>query len=432
MALRRLRGARANSTRNNGFMAAVILIADDDSSTLRTLSHALEREGYEVHTAQDGAEALEKLEEHEPDLLILDVVMPQLDGHEVCRRLRRKPEFAHMPVIILTAQSSQEEKIRFLDAGADDYLTKPFHAPELLARIKVLLRRAGERPREGQTQRIEGKVIAAYSLRGGVGVSTLAANMATGLAQLWSQPTVLVDLAHVAGHSALMLNLTARTSWDEISTVPAEEIEIDMLNKLLLPHSSGAFVLPAPGRAETMSALKPEQLSRMLTLLSQNYHYVVLDLPDDMRNTTLAGLDAAQEIMAIMAPDMASIATMKAMLEFFDFRHYPRNNVRLVLNHLFKRNDLERSQVETALSRPFDLEIPFAAEAVEAINMGAPLVVGAPQLPASIELENFAFNASKEEHRKQTPEKPSKAWQRVSSRIGQQGKKSLRQFFKLS
>jgi pilus assembly protein CpaE len=414
-------------------MAAVILIADDDTSTLRTLSHALQREGYEVHPAQDGVEAMQLVEEKRPDLLILDVVMPQMDGHEVCRRLRRKPEFARMPVIILTAQSSQDEKVRFLDAGADDYMTKPFHAPELLARVKVLLRRAGERPREGQAQRVEGKVIAAYSLRGGVGVSTVAANLATALAQLWNQPTVLVDLAHVAGHGALMLNLATRTSWAEISAVPADEIEIDMLNKLLLPHSSGAFVLPAPNHAETMPTLKPEQLSRMITLLSQSYHYIVLDLPDDMRNTTTAGLDTAQEILAVMSPDMASIATMKAMLEFFDFRHYPRNNIRVVLNHTFKHNDLERGQIETALSRPFDLEIPFAAEAVEALNIGSPLVVRAPNLPASIELENFAFHASKEEHRKQSPpEKPSKAWQRVTARFGPQGKKGLRQFFKLS
>ncbi|MFZ2641966.1 MAG: response regulator [Verrucomicrobiia bacterium] len=411
-------------------MAAEILVADDDSSTLRVLSHALEREGYQVHVAQDGAEALQQVEKHQPDLLILDVVMPQLDGHEVCRRLRCKPEFARMPVIILTAQSSQDEKVRFLDAGADDYLTKPFHAPELLARIKVLLRRAGERTREGQTQRIEGKVIATYSLRGGVGVSSLAANMATGLAQLWNQPTVLVDLARVAGHGALMLNLAARTSWAEISTVPANEIEIDMLNKLLLPHSSGAFVLPAPGHIETMSTFKPEQLSQMLTLLSQNYHYVVLDLPDDISDSTMAGLDAAQEILAVMAPDMASIVTMKAMLEFFDIRHYPRTNIRLVLNHLFKRNDLERSQIENALSRQFDLEIPFTAEAMEALNIGVPLIVGTPNLPASMALENFVFNASKEEHRKQTPENPSKAWQRVTSRLETQGRKGLRQFFK--
>lgn len=388
--------------------------------------------GIRVHTAQDGVDALQQLEEHQPDLIILDVVMPQLDGHEVCRRLRRKPEFARMPVIILTAQSSQDEKVRFLDAGADDYLTKPFHAPELLARIKVLLRRAGERPRDGESQRIEGKVIAAYSLRGGVGVSTLAANLATGLAQLWNQPTVLVDLAPVAGHSALMLNLASHTSWSELSSVPAEEIEIDMLNKLLLPHSSGAFVLAAPSHVETGSSLSPEQLSRMLTLLNQNYHYVVLDLPDDMRSATVAGLDAAQEILAITAPDMASISTMKVMLEFFDVRHYPQTNVRLVLNQIFKRNDLERSQIESVLTRQFDLVIPFIAEAVEAINMGAPLVVGAPNHPASAILEDYAFNASKDEHRKQTPEKPSKAWERVTRRIGQQGQKGLRRFFKRS
>jgi pilus assembly protein CpaE len=410
-------------------MAAQILIADDDSSTLRTLSHALEREGYKVHTAQDGVEALEQVETHQPDLIILDVVMPQMDGHEVCRRLRRKPEFARVPVIILTAQSSQDEKVRFLNAGADDYMTKPFHALELLARIKVLLRRAGERPRDDQPQKIEGKVIGVFSLRGGVGVSMLAANLATSLAQLWGRRTVLVDLALAAGHGALMLNLVPRASWSELSTVPAEEIEIDMLNKLLQPHSSGAMVLAAPSHIETQSALNPEQLSRVLTLLSENYHYVVLDVPDNLHPMSVAALDASQEIVAVMAPDVASIATMRIMLELFDIRHYPRNNVRLALNQIFKRVDLQLDQIEKALSRTFDLTLPFAMEAVEAINIGTPLVMSAPGHPMAAILEDFAFKISKEEHRKTSPAKPTKAWQRAANRSEEGKQKGLGRIF---
>ncbi len=410
-------------------MAAQILIADDDTSTLRTLTHALEREGYKVHTAQDGVEALEQVEAHQPDLIILDVVMPQMDGSEVCRRLRRKPEFARVPVIILTAQSSQDEKVRFLDAGADDYMTKPFHAPELLARIKVLLRRVGERPRDDQPQQIEGKIIATFSLRGGVGVTSLAANLAVGLAQLWGRRVVLVDLAPVAGHGALMLNLVPRASWSDLSTVPAEEIEIDMLNKLLQTHASGALVLAAPSHTEALQSLSPEQLSRVLTLLSQNYHYVVLDVPDNLQPMSVAALDAAQEILAVMVPDVASIASMRVMLEFFDIRHYPRSNVRLVLNQIFKRTDLEQDQLEKVLTRPLDLVIPYAMEAVEAINIGTPLVISAPSHPVAVILEDFAFKISKEEHRKQTPAKPSKAWQRATSRLQEGGQKGLGMIF---
>ena len=410
-------------------MAAQILIADDDTSTLRTISHALEREGYKVHTAQDGVEALEQVETNQPDLIILDVVMPEMDGYEVCRRLRRKPEFARVPVIILTAQSSQAEKVRFLNAGADDYMTKPFDAPELLARIKVLLRRVGERPRDDQPQQIEGKIIAAFSLRGGVGVTSLAANMAVGLAQLWSRRVVLVDLALVGGHGALMLNIVPRANWSDLSTVPAEEIEIDMLNKLLQPHASGALVLAAPNHAEAQPSLSPDQLSRVLTLLSQNYHYVVLDVPHNLQPMSVAALDAAQEILAVMVPDVASIASMRVMLEFFDVRHYPRSNVRLVLNQIFKRADLQQDQLEKVLARPFDLIIPFAMEAVEAINIGTPLVISAPGHPVAAILEDFAFKISKEDHRKQAPAKPSKAWQRATGRLQEGGRKGLGTIF---
>ena len=410
-------------------MAAQILIADDDPSTVRTLSHALEREGYKVYAAQDGAEALEQAETHLPDLIILDVVMPQMDGHEVCRRLRRKPEFTRIPIIILTAESSQEEKVRFLNAGADDYITKPFHALELLARIKVLLRRVGERTRDDQPQEIEGKIIAVFSLRGGVGVSTVASNLATGLAQMWNRRVVLVDLAPAAGHAALMLNVVPRASWADVSTVPTEEIEMDILNKLLQPHASGALVLAAPSHVETLPSLSPEQLSRVLTLLSQNYHYVVIDVPDNLNPQTVAALDSAQEILAVMSPDVASIASMRVMLEFFDSRHYARNTVRLVLNRIFKRTDLAQEQIEKVFQRPLDLVIPYAVEAVEAINIGTPLVMGAPSHPVAVVLEDFAFKISKEEHRKQTPAKPSKAWQRATSRSQGSSQKGMGKIF---
>src|SRR5262249_40250695 len=150
-----------------------------------------------------------------PDLIILDVMMPHLNGYEVCRQLRRRPTLAQRPIMMLTAQDSLEERINGLEAGADDYMCKPFEAAELQARVKALLRRATPISVEPAALGRQGKVIATFSLRGGIGVSTLAANLAIGLAQLWGQPTALVDLALTAGQSALMLNLALRNSWSD-------------------------------------------------------------------------------------------------------------------------------------------------------------------------------------------------------------------------
>jgi two-component system response regulator MprA len=120
-----------------------IMVVDDERPVRESLRRALELEGYEIELAEGGGEALEKLEtEAQPDALVLDVLMPGIDGLEVCRRLRR--EGNQLPVLMLTARAEVENRVAGLDAGADDYLTKPFALEELLARLRALLRRTGQ------------------------------------------------------------------------------------------------------------------------------------------------------------------------------------------------------------------------------------------------------------------------------------------------
>jgi DNA-binding response OmpR family regulator len=116
-----------------------ILTADDDPQLLRLVARNLELEEYDVLVASDGKQALEEIEQHVPDLVLLDVMMPRMDGFTVCQRVR---EFSAIPIIIVTARGQDQDKVRGLDLGADDYLTKPFSIEELLARVRAVLRRA--------------------------------------------------------------------------------------------------------------------------------------------------------------------------------------------------------------------------------------------------------------------------------------------------
>jgi DNA-binding response OmpR family regulator len=116
-----------------------IVAADDDPQLLRLITRNLEFEGYAVLPTSDGQQALEQLEAHSPDLVLLDVMMPKMDGFTVCQRVR---EFSAVPIIIVTARGQDQDKVRGLDLGADDYLTKPFSVDELLARVRAVLRRA--------------------------------------------------------------------------------------------------------------------------------------------------------------------------------------------------------------------------------------------------------------------------------------------------
>lgn len=118
-----------------------VLVVEDESALLTLLTYNLEREGYHVLEARDGEEALLIAEEQNPDLILLDWMLPQLSGIEVCRRLRARAETRNTPIIILTARGEEADRVRGLDTGADDYITKPFSMSELIARIRAVMRR---------------------------------------------------------------------------------------------------------------------------------------------------------------------------------------------------------------------------------------------------------------------------------------------------
>ena len=130
-------------------MAKRVLIVDDEPRYLRLLEANLHTEGYEVVTAQDGQQAIETFSTQPIDLILLDIMMPRLDGFATCQRIR---EFSSVPIIILTAKGEEQDRVRGLDLGADDYLVKPFSATELLARVRAVLRRAQLPAENGQAR----------------------------------------------------------------------------------------------------------------------------------------------------------------------------------------------------------------------------------------------------------------------------------------
>ena len=123
-----------------------ILIVEDEAALVTLLRYNLEREGFDVSEARDGDEALVVIDENPPDLILLDWMLPMTSGIEVCRQIRRKPKTRSTPIIMLTARGEEADKVRGLESGVDDYVTKPFSPAELLARIRALLRRANPAP----------------------------------------------------------------------------------------------------------------------------------------------------------------------------------------------------------------------------------------------------------------------------------------------
>src|SRR5262245_3146977 len=128
----------------------LVLVVEDEAAIATMLRYNLEKQGYRVTEASDGQEALTRIQEQQPDIVLLDWMLPVMSGIEVCRQVRRRPATRDLPIIMVTARTEDQDAVRGLNTGADDYITKPFHLDSLMARIRALLRRSNAVPEKGQ------------------------------------------------------------------------------------------------------------------------------------------------------------------------------------------------------------------------------------------------------------------------------------------
>ncbi|MGQ9458521.1 MAG: response regulator [Anaerolineae bacterium] len=368
--------------------AARILVVDDSRLAQKMIRDRLESAGYTVVTASSGEEALAWLQREVPDLVISDVVMPGIDGYELCRRMRKQPRLANVPVILLTARGGISEKVAGFEAGADDYLVKPFDPVELELRVKVLLARS--RVAAGE-QKPRGKVISVFSLRGGVGVSTLAVNLAYALAKGQDRPVALADLALESGHAALMLDLRPRLSWADLAQQEAGGLDVEMVQRAMVRHESGLHLLAAPPSPALSELVSPRAANAILSMLVEHYAYVVVDTASTLNEVTLAALDLSDTILLLLAPELASLKLASVSLEIFDSLGYPASRTLLVVNWTFPQGGLGQKHIESALHKSVQAVIPYERTAVvQAINRGIPLLQFAPSSPVSEAIAELA------------------------------------------
>lgn len=398
-----------------------ILAIDDSPITLKIIVSALTPLGYEVTTAPDGEQGLTLVHNAKPDIVITDVMMPGINGYEVTRQIRRDPNFAYLPILILTAQTSLEERIKAFEAGADDHMAKPFEPAELAARMVGLLRRgklAQTAQPSGTAPGEQARIIAVHSLRGGVGCSSVAVNLAIALAGLWDGKVLLADLVTTSGQAALMLDLPLRRTWADITHIVAKELDWLALKTIVIHHPSGLDLIAAPTSPTESQRLTDEHLQALLQLVRSEYDYIVTDLGHDFSEISIGTLDAADLILLLLAPDLASIRAASAAIETYNKLGYGPEKIQLVVNWTFQRPGFARKDIEAALRLPIRLVLPFAAERfVGAINQGAPVVFTCPEDPIAALIEDMAFGLSKEQHQTIPPAAPKPGWLRVKKRL---------------
>jgi pilus assembly protein CpaE len=350
-----------------------ILVVDDEANVQRLLQYTLKQAGYTVTIAADGQEGLRLWTAEHPDLILLDVSLPKLDGYAVAERIRaQEAGGAHIPIIMLTAEKEVEQKVRGLRAGADDYLVKPFHQAELLARMKSLLGRFGGATEGSFAKPPLGRMIAFYGAKGGVGATTVAINTAIALHTDHDRKVVLVDGVLQFGDHRVFLDLGPDRK-SVADAVQAPTVDADLMKSVVVKHDSGMDLLLAPATPEEGDLVREERLVEVLEMLRSLYDYVVIDVDKRIGDITLSVLDHADEIHIVMTADLSCLKNVRLALEALDRIGYDRTKIRLVLNRSTAFTGISVQASENALKRSFETKISNEYRtAITAQNSGKP------------------------------------------------------------
>jgi pilus assembly protein CpaE len=368
-------------------MAKIILVIDDDGHALRLIKFALTKAGHEVVTASRGEEGLQKAFQQPPDLAIVDLMMPQMDGYEVCRRLRQNEHTADALILVFTARIQEIDRQSALKAGANEFLTKTATPDELVSKVESLLARRAPVPGAEVTL---GRAITLFSLRGGAGVSSLAINLAVALARQPNQKVALLDLCFLSSSVPLMLNVRPKLSLAELLREDTT-ISLDSLEKYMVAHSSGVKVLPIVLSLARVAPIPAKTVERVLAVLKSGFNHVIVDTLSSLDDMTLAALIHSNQIILILVPEVASIQAATATLQAFRSLGLSEEAVVPIINHTFAKGGLSLRTIQSALKRPIKAVIPHEPELlIQAINSGTPLVLSQPSSAMATAIQKLA------------------------------------------
>lgn len=372
--------------------ASSILLLESDPISGAGIAAILTGTGYAVTQAANADETVQLAADHQ--LVILDVEAGLRTGIDICAEIRATPALSAVPVMCISASDDVEERIRFLEAGADDVMARPFDARELEARVEALLLRFQRSRDLAPALSLDGVVIArarrsvaVFSPKGGVGTTTIATNVAVAAAASRPNQVVLVDLALQFGGVATHLNLRPRQTLADVVRDDAATREADLIRSYATPHSSGLHVLAAPAQPEAAETITPAHVDRILGTLLDAYELIVVDAGSTLDERVLTVFERADTVLLPVYPEIAALNAMHALLEYLAETGALGAKAMFVLNNAFAREILKLRDVESALGSKVTLELPYDPFIyLKAVNEGIPVVIGASR---SVATERF-------------------------------------------
>ncbi|NJL92400.1 MAG: response regulator [Anaerolineae bacterium] len=380
-------------------MAEKILVVDDDVDSLKLIGLMLQRQGYDVIAANAGQPALQKAYHEQPDLIILDVMMPDMDGYEVTRRLRAEPKTTSIPIIMFTAKTMVDDKVAGFEAGADDYLTKPTHPAELSSRVKAVLLRT-QQQRKGATRTVApteaGMTLGFLGVKGGVGTTTLAANVAAVLAQ--HADTALVDLRPGQGTLGPALGINRAQGLATVMSRPVPEITTRLVEEQLVPHAIGLkLLLASPRPQESQLALTPESVQALISGLIPLAYYRVLDLGAGLNRLTVRMVREMDHTTILVEPNRVTLTlAAEIMKEVSALGLRAGSTSVVVFNRAQSTIQVPWQEVEQILNHEVTAIISPAPElAFQAAEAGFPIVHFQPSSIVAGQISKLAEELAK-------------------------------------
>jgi DNA-binding response OmpR family regulator len=382
-------------------MPEKILVVDDDLDTLRLVGLMLQRQGYQIIAASNGTQAIAIAQAEKPDLILLDVMMPDVDGYEVTRRLRSNPITGPIPIIMFTAKTLLDDKVMGFESGVDDYLTKPTQPRELFAHVKAVLAR-GSKPAPvsapAPPPRERGHVIGVMAVKGGLGVSTLAVNLGVSLQQRTHQQTIVAEFRPGEGSMALDLGYLNPEGMNRLLQYSANEISTNYVEAELVTHKSDVrFLLSSykPSDARQLQACNTfESIARTLAYMA---HYIVLDLGPGISPITDKVLSICDEIIIVLEPIPNSITRTHLLAVELASRGFGEGRISTVLYNR-QRTEMQYSLAQVQKEYQHGIALVFTAApelTYQASKANQPLVIQHPDNLTSQQFSKLADNTAK-------------------------------------
>ena len=363
-----------------------ILVIEDDPGTVRLIKDCLQQGGYQVLTAPNGLEGIRKAKSEEPDLIILDILLPGVDGFEICHRLRAEPQTAKLPVLMLSAMAREIDKATGLKVGADDYITKPADPSEIVNRVESLL---------AKKTATKSEMAAVVGSKRGVGTTTLVVNIAIALSRRGKR-VILVDLCPYGGAIAEYLGLKPEHPITELLRRPVNTINRGDLEAALTVHHTGVRVLTIPQMSGEQKEPSPSDVALLLEKLREVTNYLLVDLPLQPSNAARAILgkcDLAIIVTDSKAGSLSDVKSTATALGLLGITQERMGTVVIDREGVFPDWELSRMKSTLELSVGVKLlgVIPYDTMAsLELVPTGAPVILSEPNCPMAWAMRGVA------------------------------------------